>query len=227
MCSPIPSQVSNLESRAYLLITSLTRLVEDKFFDFLHYCLAEESSWANCGVSGITQCLLSALSTGNTVRKWELNLSLGELHTVDTLQVRIGNSGCSDDLDGSRAGTVATSHLVVKLGDSSSQRNVSELTVHIVCPRSRRITKPDSVVLDDAVVLLNNLDAVKDLTGSLLHFTELVHVVPEFRLGNHLVWGEDDHSVGLRVWNLIGGSLSAHHLVLTHNSSNSHLKTKM
>lgn len=43
----------------------------------------------------------------------ELDLSLGELHAIDTLQVLGGNTSSSNDLNGTRASAVATSHFVV------------------------------------------------------------------------------------------------------------------
>lgn len=165
---------------------------------------------------------MSSLGTGNTVGKWELNIGLSELHAVDTLQVLGSNCGCADNLDGSWTGAVATGHFVVKLGDGSGQGNISEFTVHIVSTRSGRISQPDTVVLDDSVVLFDDLYAVQDFTGGLLHLSELVHVIPELGLGNHSVWCEDDHAVSLRVWDIIGGSLSAHNLKLLHNSGDSH-----
>ena len=89
--------------------------------------------------------------------------------------------------------------------------------------RSGAVTKPDSVVLDDSVVLFDDLDTVQDFTGGLLHLSKLVHVIPELRLGNNSVRGEDDHSVCFWVRSIIGRGLSAHNLELFHDTGNSHL----
>jgi hypothetical protein len=52
---------------------------------------------------------------------------------------------------------VTSSHLIVQLRDSSSELNVSELAVLRREFRTRRVTQPDAVILDDASVLLNKL----------------------------------------------------------------------
>jgi hypothetical protein len=191
------------------------------FFKFVRN-LSKESSRANSREGAVGQCLLSALSAGNTVGKRKLDSGLGELHTAGTLEVLGTNSCCSDDLNGTRTSAVATSHLVIQLGDGTSQGNIPELSVHIVSTTSRGVTKPDSVILDNARILLNNFDNIQDLTSSLLHLVKLMKVIPKFGLGDDLVGGEDDHPVGFRVGVINGGSLAADHLILAHESSNSH-----
>ena len=166
---------------------------------------------------------MSSLSAGNAVWQREFDLSLGILHTVVSLQVLGGNHSSSDDLDGSRTSAMAPSHFIVQLRDGTGKCNISVLSVHVVCSTSRGITKPNTKVLDNICVLLNNFHAVKDLSSGLLHLTELVHVIPELRLGNNSVRSEDDHSVSLGVGMILGGSLSANHLVLLHDTGDSHL----
>lgn len=122
--------------------------------------LSKEGSWADSRVGGAAQGLLSTLSACDTVGKRELDLGLGELHSIHTLQILGSYSGCSDDLDGSRTSAVTTSHFVVKLRDGTRQGNISVFSVHIVCTRSRGITKPDTIVLDNSVVLFHNLYTV-------------------------------------------------------------------
>lgn len=118
---------------------------------------------------------------------------------------------------------MSASHFIVELGDGSSELHVTELAVHIVSSRTAVVAQPDTVVLDDIGVLLNNLDTIQDFTCGLLHLTELMHVVPELGLGNHGVRGEDDHAVRFWVGVIIGGSLTADHLKLLHCSGDSHL----
>ncbi len=187
------------------------------------YYLTEVSGRSDSGEGGRRQSFLSSLSAGNTVGKREFDSGLGELHAVGTLQVLSGNSRCSDDLDGSRARSVTSSHFIVQLRDSSGKGNISELTVHIVGTRSGVVTKPDTVVLNDSGVLLNDFNTVQDFTGGLLHLSKLVHVIPELGLCDNSVRGKDDHSVSLWVRDIVRGSLSAHHLELAHDSGNSHL----
>lgn len=160
----------------------------------------------------------------HTVRKRELDICTSILHGVDTFQFRSRNNGSADNLDRTRTSAVATSHLIVQLTDSSSELDVSELTVHVVSARSRRVSQPNAIVLDRTAVLLHNLYTVKDFTSGLLHLSELMHVIPELGLCDDRVWGKDDHSVSLWVGVLLIGGFSAHHLVLTHDSGDSHSK---
>lgn len=88
--------------------------------------------------------------------------------------------------------------------------------------RSRGITNPDAVVFDNSVVLFHNLNDIQDFTSGFLHFTELMHVIPELGLGNHRVGGEDNHPVSLRVRLVFRGGLAANHLVVLHNTGDSH-----
>ena len=77
------------------------------------YCLTKESGRSDCGVGRRRQSFLSSLSAVDTVGKREFDIGLGELHAVRTLEV-LGSDGCrSDDLDGSRASSVTSSHFIV------------------------------------------------------------------------------------------------------------------
>ena len=149
------------------------------------------------------------------MRQRKFDFGFGKLHGVGSLQVFGGDRRCADDLDGTRAGTVSTGHFVVKLRDSPGQRNISELTVHVVRARARRVAKPDTVVVDNASIFFFDLDAIQDFTRCLLHLAELVHVIPELGLCNHRIRCEDDHSVRFGIGVVLGGGFSAHHLVLS------------
>ncbi len=154
--------------------------------------------------------------------KWEPDVLLCELGSVGPLEVTSTDGSSTDDLDGTRTTTVTSSHLVVKLRNSSRELQVTVLAVHVVCSGTRVVAKPDSVVLDGAGVLLDKLDAVKDLSGGLLHLTELTHEVPELGFGSNRVGSEDDHTVSFRVRVFVSASLTADNLVLAHFSSSSH-----
>jgi len=160
------------------------------------------------------------------VWQWELDILLGVLHTIGTLQVLVRNNTGTDNLNGSGTSAVSSGHFIVELRDGSSELHVPEFAVHVMGTRTGGITQPDSKILDKASVLLADFDTVKDFTGSLLHLTELVHVVPELGLSNDSVWGKDDHAVGLWVRVFLSGSLSADHLVLFHHSGDSHISVK-
>lgn len=179
-------------------------------------------SRTHSGESAVGKSLGSTLSGIDTVRKRELNLLLCELSTIGPLELTSTEGSGTDDLDRTRTTTVTSSHLIVKLRNSTGELQVTVLAVHVVGSGTRVITEPDSVVLDSTGVLLNELDAVKNLTGGLLHLTELTHEVPELGLGGNRVGGKDDHAVSLGVGVLLRGSLTADHLVLAHFSSSSH-----
>lgn len=57
-----------------------------------------------------------------------------------------------------------------------------------------------------------------DLTGSLLHLSELTNEVPETGLGDRLVDGEDPHAVELGRGLLLGGKVASNHHVLSEAS---------
>lgn len=154
--------------------------------------------------------------------KGEPDLLLCKLSTVGPLELTSTEGSGTDDLDGTRTTTVTSSHLVVKLRHSSRELQVTVLAVHVVGSRARVVTEPDSVVLDGTGVLLNNLDAVKNLSSGLLHLTELTHEVPELGLGSNRVGSEDNHAVSFGVGVLVSSSLTADNLVLAHFSSSSH-----
>jgi hypothetical protein len=61
---------------------------------------------------------------------------------------------------------------------------------------------------------------VEDLTSGLLHFTHLVHEVPEAGLGHNLIGSKQLHAVGGRIGVRLRGGLSANNLVEIHLQSN-------
>jgi hypothetical protein len=153
------------------------------------------------------------------VSKRELDLRIVELEGSWALAVSIGNCSGSDDLDGSVAGTMSASHVVVQVVDGIVQAHVSVLTVHIVSTAARVVLHPDTEVLDRCAILLGDLIDVEDFAGGLLHLSHLVHEVPESGLGHDFIGSEDLHSVSRRVLFGLGRSLSAHNLVQSHLQS--------
>ena len=57
---------------------------------------------------------------------------------------------------------------------------------------------------------------IKDLSGGLLHLSDLMHEVPKTGLGVDLIGSKDLHAVSRRVGVSVGGSLAANDLVETH-----------
>lgn len=128
----------------------------------------------------------------NAVREGELDFGVHELESGCSLAVVLsGDGGGADDLDGSAAGSVATSHVVVEGVNSRVEVGVSVFSVHIVGAASGVVLDPNAKVLNIARVLLGDFVAVKDLTSGLLHLVHLVKEVPEAGLGHNLVLGEN------------------------------------
>lgn len=61
----------------------------------------------------VQRAKLASRSADNSVSKRELDLRIVELEGSWALAVSIGNCSGSDDLDGSVAGTMSASHIVV------------------------------------------------------------------------------------------------------------------
>ena len=175
-------------------------------------CLLEVCCWTDSAECPVGQGLLEALSGSHTVRQRELGIRIGKLHSVNTLQVGRFDLAGADNLDGSRPGAVPSSHLVVQLRHGAGELDVPEFAVHVVGTATGGVPEPDAVVLDSASVLLNQLHNVNDFSSRLLHLAELVHVVPELGPGDNGARGKDDHSVGLRVGDLLGRGLAANDL---------------
>lgn len=88
---------------------------------------------------------------------------------------------------------MARSHVAVALGDCTSDGQVSVLTVHVVSSRTGIVSQPDTEVLDlqrSLFVLALDRD---NFTSCLLELAELTQEIPETRLGNDVIWSEDDH----------------------------------
>ena len=118
---------------------------------------------------------------------------------------------------------MTTSHFIVELRDGAREGDVSKLAVHVVSTTSRRVTQPNAVILDCAGTLFHQLHHIENFTSSLFHLVKLVQVIPKLGSGNDLVGRKDNHAVGLRIGVFFGGGMAAHHLVLTHQASDSHL----
>ena len=144
--------------------------------------------------------------TEDSVWKWELDGSGDELLDVWSGDAGVAESADLDDLDGSEAGAMAGSHVLVELVDGSDSGDVTELLVDVVGSSARVVSAEDSEVLDLGWLLLVDLDDRKDLSGGGLDLLGAGQEVPEARLGVDWGWGEDLHSVDL--WGLVGGGRS-------------------
>ena len=92
--------------------------------------------------------VLLGLSTVVAVRESELQVLTSVHDVLLSLQLLISNNGGADDLDGTVTSTVSSGHLLVALLDSTEERSVTVLLVHVVSAGTRVVSQPDSVVLD-------------------------------------------------------------------------------
>ena len=189
----------------------------------LRFYLSKVSSRPNSRKGLVGKSLLSSLSTSDTVSQWKLDLGLGKLHAIGAFQVSSLDGSRPNDLNGTRTTAMTTSHFIIELSDGTRKCDIAKLAVHVVSSGSAGIAQPNAIVLDNARILLHNLYNVKNLARSLFHLVKLVQVVPKLGLDNGLVGGKENHPKGLWVGMLFGGGLAAHHLILAHNSSDSHL----
>lgn len=93
------------------------------------------------------ECLRRFVSSSeNTVGKRELDFVVVELHSVGTNAVLGRKLLNVNDLDGRQTSTMATSHILVQLGDSTRPASVAVLLVHVVGSRARIVAQPDTVI---------------------------------------------------------------------------------
>lgn len=121
----------------------------------------------------------------------------------------------SDDLNRVRGGAVTTGHLHVHLGDSSVERSVSVLLVHVDGTSAGQVSQNDAVVSDGTSLSLEDLGGGDDLTLDLADLVLSLHEVPELRPGEDGVAAEHAHSVERRVCVLLSGQGSSHDVELS------------
>lgn len=108
---------------------------------------------------------------------------------------------------------MARSHVAVALGDGTADGQVAVLTVHVVSSRTGVITQPDAEVLDlQRSLLVLALDG-DNFTSCLLEFAQLTQEVPEPRLGDDVIWCEDDHLEERWIWILLGRQFASDDLI--------------
>ena len=144
---------------------------------------------------------------------WKRELDLGIMELLDSWTTAVGNLDSSDldDLDTISLGTMTSSHVTVGLSNGTSSRDITVFTVHVVLSITGSITEPDTIILNRSSLLLVDFFAGDDLTVSLLHTTKHTGEVPETRLGDDVVAGEDFHLVQLGVGIPFCGQLAADH----------------
>jgi len=164
--------------------------------------LLEVSCWS-VSLSQSTSLLLDPASQGE--------LDLGVVHLCHEWAAALAglNNLTPDDLDSVSPGSVPGSHVPVALGDSGRDGQVPVLTVHVVGAGPGVVSQPDTEVLDLKWLPLPDLLDRHDLSSSLLELPELPQEIPETRLGNDLVGGENSHPVERSDWLTLSGELAS------------------
>jgi len=150
------------------------------------------------------------LSGDDSSWKRESDLRVQKLSDVWSLGALLLASGVGDwksfdseDLDGSRSSSMASTHVSVALSDGTAGHGVSVFTVHVVSSGSGVVSDPDAEVLDKTGCLFGDLLHRDDFSGGLVDLLVVRHKVPESRFGGDWVWREKSNSVdrwvGLRV----------------------------
>merc|ERR1740117_451306 len=121
-----------------------------------------------------------------------------------------------DDLDAAWLSAVTTSHFSVQLAHSTVDGDVSEFLVHVVRVGAALVPKPDAVVLHLRWAAVVELVDGEQLTATLLSLVQLLHEIPETRLSQHNVLGEQAHSVDFWRWVFRSWRGAAHDLKLLH-----------
>ena len=166
----------------------------------------EEANWALGGENGLVRLGGRAR---NTVVELELEILLDVLLGDIALELAGRNDASVNDLNGRATSTVATSELSIHLINGTVNGHITVLLVHVVSARARVVADGDTVVLDVARVLLEDLSDTDDLTEGRLGLVELAEEVPEARLCNGLVLSEQLHAEDLGVGVLLGGLVAA------------------
>src|SRR5271154_7545075 len=114
---------------------------------------------------------------------------------------------------GTESSTMSGSHILIQRLNSQSTGNVTVFLVHVVCPRTGVITKPDTVILHSQRPFLRNLDkririrSIVEGVGCsyLIHgnnfptclfdFSSLLQKIPESRFCDLGVGCKDAHSI--------------------------------
>ena len=145
---------------------------------------------------------------------WELEAALDELLGLLSQDFAVWLDNGLDDVDGVSSGTVSTSHLLVHVGDGTAESGGSVLLVHVDYISSCSILKYDSVVLNGAGFLLEDLRNRNDLSLAFSNLVLSLHFIPEVGSGEDDVLSEDSDSVTGWLWVALARKLSSDNPIL-------------
>lgn len=158
--------------------------------------------------------LLGNNLSGSHERETEIPCEI--LVSVISLDLRVLDNGCLDDLDVTSHSSVSSCHIVIHLTDRAGESKVSVLLVHIVSSASASVAKPNSEVLNLSRRFIEDLGDIKDLTTSALGLGKRFHIIPKLGFSNNLVTSEYLHSKDLRARVLRCGCSATDKLIQVH-----------
>ena len=113
---------------------------------------------------------------------------------------------------------MVTGHLSVELTDSTVERYISELLVHVVVSSSGLIPQNNAEGLDVIGSLFIDFVDGQDLSLGSFGLELTTEMVPELGFGNDFVASKESDSIYFRVGLLLGGSFAAEDEILTNLS---------
>lgn len=108
-----------------------------------------------------------------------------------------------------------SSHFSMELTDSTVERNISELLVHVMVSSSRLISEDNSEGFDVIGSSFKDFVNGQDLSLSSFGFVLTTEMVPEFGFGNNFVSGKKSDSIYFGIRFLLSGSFTTKDEILT------------
>ena len=120
-----------------------------------------------------------------------------------------------NDGNGVRRCSMISRHFRVKLADSSIERNISVLFVHVDMCSSRLISQDNTESFDMIGSSLKDFINAEDLSLSSFGFELTTEMVPEFGFGDDFVDSKKSDSIDLGVGLFFGGSFASKDEILS------------
>jgi hypothetical protein len=172
-----------------------------------------EGVWSSGSEDGSKPSLTGTVSSAQN-RKFNLRISkLNGSGSSDL--IFLGENCGSDDGDGIRGSSVVTSHLSMKLTDSTIQGNISVLLVHIVVSSSGLVSEDNAEGFHMIGSALEDLVNSKNLPLSALGLELSSQVVPKLGLSDNFISCEESNGIDFGVSVLFSGQLASEHKVLS------------
>lgn len=154
--------------------------------------------------------------TVSSAQNRKSNLRISKLNGSGSSDLIFLGENCgSDDGDGIRGSSVVTSHLSVKLTDSTIQGNISVLLVHIVVSSSGLVSEDNAEGFHMIGSALEDLVNSKNLPLSALGLELSSQVVPKLGLSDNFISCEESNGIDFGVSVLFSGQLASEHKVLS------------